>query len=152
VKHQKQLDNIYKQLTPTQAAAMAFEACCGRSCDEMDAIVAAQPRQAVMALPQAYIQRSMGLYLLSLCYGTFFWKSLAKLMLAGHRYHSAAAEESAKQLGSLDAALLEVCNRLGVDVLAVKKLGLVTGDESFVEFADPALTDEYIEIFLNIAQ
>lgn len=150
--HQKQLDNIYKQLTPTQAAAMAFEACVEHSFNEVAAIAGAQPKLNTISLPLDYVKRSMGLYQFSLFYGACYWKSRTALMQVIYERNDVATDTYIMFVGSLEAALHDACKSLGVDPQAIKKVGMVTEDDAFMEHADPTITDEYIQMFLNLAQ
>lgn len=146
-------DKLYKQLSPTQAAAMAFEAAVRKDADELALIVRSQPLLEYRTPSVDYMHRSIGLCQMSLFYGVIYWKETARLIRAGHHYNDDIANQAGATLGSMDAALTQVCDNLKVDIAAVKQQAMIPGDGGdYQEFADAALTAEFIEILIRLAQ
>lgn len=146
-------DKLYKQLLPTQAAAMAFEAAVRKDAAELALIVQSQPLIDYKTPHVDYMYRSMGLCQMSLFYGLVYWQQTAYLMRAGMLCHDAKATQAGAMLGSMDAALVQVCGRLNVDIAAVRIQAMIPGDGGdYQEFADAALTAEFVEIFTKQSQ
>jgi len=146
-------EKLYNHLSPTQAAAMAFEAATRNDDAELSLIVKSQPLIEYKTPSVDYVHRSFGLYQMSLFYGLIYWQQTAYLMKAGYQYHDANATQAAAMLGSMDAALIEVCKELKVDIAAVKKQAMVPGDRTeYLEFFDADMTTEYLEMFKRLSQ
>lgn len=144
-------DKLYKKLTPTQAATMAFEANVRHDDREMQAIADGQPQLHFVGASEAYRKRVMGLMDLSLFYGTVYWQLRARIMQAGYSGSDNEKTKALTWMGSVEKALIETCSQLGVDIVAIKSLGFNDAEYSFVEFADVDLTAKYIDIFTHIA-
>ena len=144
-------DKLYKKLSPTQAATMAFEANVRRDDREMDAIIDCQPQLYFVAASNAFRSRSMGLFNLALLYGTIYWQARAWVIQTSYSWDDSATTKALTKLGSVEQALIETCGQLGVDIAAVKNLSSCNAECSFVEYADAALTAEYADTFLHFA-
>jgi hypothetical protein len=142
-------NKLYKKLAPIPAATLAFEANVRRDTAEMLAITESQPQQYFVGASIAYRKRVMSLTQLSLIYGAFYWRSRAILLQRLSTYDENAVLKIAATLGSMEQALIKTCGQLAVNVESVKKLGAVPDEDSYGEFADEALTTEYIEIFMG---
>lgn len=146
-------EKLYKQLLPTQAAAMAFEAAVRNDAAELALIVKSQPLIEYRTPSVDYFYRSIGLLEMSLFYGLLYWRETACLMRAGYQYDDNKATQAGAMLGSLDAALVQVCDNLNVDINSVRKRAMVTGDGSeYLEFADADMTAQYLEMLTKLAQ
>jgi hypothetical protein len=135
------VNKLYKKLPPLQAANLAFEANVRRDNDEVIAITESQPRQYFTGTSSEYSNRFMSLTQLA-----FFYSAI--LLYRASKYDEPGVLKIATTLGSMELALIESCKGLGVDVQAVKKLGDVSMEDSFGEYADEALIAEYIEVFM----
>ncbi|MEI6067951.1 MAG: hypothetical protein WCP96_11450 [Methylococcaceae bacterium] len=142
-------DKLYKKLPPEQAATLAFEASVAQDFDEMGAITDNQPQFNFVGASNAYRSRAWGLYTLSLFYGAIYWKSRAVLMHCLSKYDEPGALRIAATLGSMELALVKACEQLGVSLESVKQLGDVSKEDYFGEYADEALTNQYIDLFLG---
>ena len=142
------VNKLYKKLPPLQAANLAFEANVRRDNDEVIAITESQPRQYFTGTSSECRNRFMSLTQLAFFYSAIYWKSRAILLYRGSKYDESGVLKIATTLGSMELALIESCKGLGVDVQAVKKLGDVSMEDSFGEYADEALIVEYIEVFM----
>jgi hypothetical protein len=145
-------DKLYKKLSPTQAATMAFEANVRHDDRETQAIADSQPRLHFVGASEAYRKRVMGLMHLSFFYGTVYWQLRAHMMQVSHSGSDNEKTKALTWMGSVEQALIETCSQLGVDILAIKSLGFNDAEHSFVEYADVDLTAEYTDIFIPIAQ
>jgi len=145
------IDKLYKKLSPEQSGVMAFEAIAREDDAELQAITDAQPKLYFVGTSLAYSRGIRKLTGLGLCYGVFYWKNYAILLhrLNSYKYGEEAINKITANLGSMELALVETCRQLAVSLDAVKKLGLIPEEDSYGEFADEALTDEYTEIFMS---
>jgi hypothetical protein len=142
-------DKLYKKLPPEQAATMAFEANVRRDTAEMLAITESQPRHYFSGTSTEYRHRFMSLIHLGLFYGVVYWKNWAILMQRAAAYDDPAVIKIAATLGSMELALVKACEQLGVNVESVKKLGERPEEDCFLEYAEEALTAEYLELFVG---
>jgi len=142
------VDKVYKKLEPIQAATLAFEANIQRNTDEMIAIRDSQPQQYFVGASTAFRNRFMSLTHLGLFYGVVYWKNWAILMQRAAAYDDPGVIKNATILGSMEQALVQTCAQLGVNIESVKKLGEIEED-SFGEYAEDALTAEYLELFVG---
>ena len=142
-------EKLYKKLSPEQSGTMAFEAISRRDNAELQAITDSQPKLYFVGASEVYRSRIKSLTSLGLFYGVFYWKNYAVLLHRIHQYNEDAMKKTAANLGSMELALVETCRQLGVSVEAVKKLGLIPEEDSYGEFAEEALTAEYIEVFMS---
>ena len=143
-------NKLYKKLAPIPAATLAFEANVRRDTAEMVAITESQPQFNFVGASTAYRKRFMSLTQLSLIYGTFYWKSRAILLHRASTYDEPGVLRIATTLGSMELAMVKACEQLAVNVESVKQLGDVPAEDSFGEYADEALTVEYIELFVGV--
>ena len=144
-------EKLYKKLSPEQSGAMAFEAIVRRDNAELQAITDSQPKLYFVGASAAYRSRITSLTSLSLLYGVFYWKNRAVLMhrLPPYNYNEEAMNKTAANLGSMELALVETCRQLAVSLEAVKKLGAIPEEDCYGEFAEEALTAEYIKVFMS---
>ena len=140
-------NKLYKKLAPIQAATLAFEANVRRDTAEMIAITQSQPQQYFVGASTTYRTRFMSLTQLSLFYGAVYWKNRAILMHRASTYDEPGILKIAAILGSMELALVKTCEQLAVNVESVKQLGDIPAEDSFGEYADEALTAEYLELF-----
>lgn len=144
-------EKLYKKLSPEQSGVMAFEAITRQDTAELQAITDAQPKLYFVGASLAFRGKIQGLTNLGLTYGVSYWKNYAVLLsrLNSYEYGEAEINKTAANLGSMEQALIETCRQLRVSLKAVKKLGSIPEDGSYGEFAEEALTAEYIQIFMN---
>ena len=143
-------DKLYKKLTPLQCATLAFEANVRRDDAELLAITEAQPRQYFSGTSTEYRHRFMNLTMLSLFYGVFYWKNWAVLTQRAAKYDEPGLLRTAAILGSMEAALVKTSELLNVSVESLKKLGEIPEEDSFMDYAEEALTAEYTELFVGL--
>jgi mannose/fructose/N-acetylgalactosamine-specific phosphotransferase system component IID len=143
-------DKLYKKLSPTQAANMAFEASVRQDDREREAIMDIQPQFHFVGASEAYRRRVGGLVNLAFVYGTVYWRTRTWMLQVGYSGGNNAVTKAITKMGSVEQALIETCRQLGVDIVAIKSLGFCNVEYSFVEYADVVLTAEYTEIFLGI--
>ena len=113
-----QVDKLYKQLTPQENAALAFEALNRHDYQEFDIIEDAVEKRLYKVHDYKYRSRLNGMMTLSLLYSGIYWK---------HRAYLAANKTDGLwiiELASMEKALNEVCTQLKVDISALKELAL----------------------------
>jgi hypothetical protein len=147
----RQVNKLYSKLTPQEQAALVFEAIARGDYEEADAITAAVPTQTLQIYHYDFRRRSCGLNNLALFYGMAYWRAQTHIMFHTRVYNTKAAEQSAIHLASMEAALIEICKRLNVDIEAIKKRALCTGDATeLIGFTKPELVEEYTEAFMKL--
>ena len=65
------------------------------------------------------------------------------------KYDEPGALKIAATLGSMELALVKACEQLGVSLESIKQLGDVSEEDYWGEYADEALTNQYIDLFLG---
>jgi hypothetical protein len=142
-------DKLYKKLSPTQAANLAFEAGVRHDDKERKAIMDSQPQTYFVGASEAYRRRAIGLTDLALFYGIVYWQARVCHLQMSCSGDNNAVTKILIKLGSLEQALIETCNRLGVDIMSIKSLSFCNTEYSFLEYADERLTAEYSELFMG---
>jgi hypothetical protein len=143
-----QVDKLYKQLTPQENAALAFEALNRHDYSELDVIEDAVEKRVYKVHDYKYRSRLNGMMTLSLLYSGIYWKN---------RAYSAANKTDLYwiiELASMEKALTEVCTRLKVDILSVKKLAQIDDETSLIPdgYAVAERVDFFIELFTGMMQ
>ena len=130
-------------ITPHEKAALAFEASVRRDNAEMTAIIDSVPRQAYEMRNYDFVERHQGIVSLSLLYGVIWWKTYTHVIRLGN---------NGARLANIDAALVEVCRRIKVDIESVRKNALCANVSDFSEYAEVGAEEiaEITEIFMSI--
>lgn len=149
-----QVDKLYSKLTPHEQAALFFEAEVRRDHPESEIINDSVPMQSIQRKHNDYCDRVQGFWYLAGFYGITYWRtrelrSIALMQTSAVEYEKYYPVFCAR-LGSLDAALIDVCGRLNVDIESVKTLAMADDEPSFAKYAQADLVDEYTEQFLRI--
>jgi len=148
----KESTKLYSGLNAHQAASLAFSAAVDHRYAEMKDIVDSQPLVHIISVPLPYASRAMGLYHLSLYFGVIYWKSYAAMMQLAYEDNLKRYNEQCELLGSIEAALAQVCESMSVSAQSIKKLAMAPTDNNFIALARPTLTAEYVEIFTNLGK
>ncbi|MCQ8130152.1 hypothetical protein [Methylomonas rivi] len=156
-----QVNKLYAKLTPHEQAALVIEAASRFDESEADAIMEQVERKHYIATHADYTRRIHALTALVGQYGIEYWKNRTLMLLAcehadlgNHDAEAPALRFLAKVL-ALESAIVEVCNRLKVDVLAIKKMaGCPYNDVKPEELkkADVELVQQYTDMFSGLVQ
>ncbi len=139
----KQVNQLYKQLTPKELANLTIETINKGLPDKELELIKDNIQTGLYRLPVwEYRHHIKGYEQLSFCYGLQFWKNLAKLNMCHEVMESGLFDESvssdcfatykvyAGNLASLELALVEVCNKAKFDINAVKWLAEISETDS----------------------
>jgi hypothetical protein len=141
-----QVNKLYDKLTPTEQANLSFEALTRHDDAELAAILDAVPLQTYQQPHFDYRSRSYGLLMVSLVYGSMYWKAKA-LILANQK-----PDENAVFLAAIDVALKNACIQLNIDIDAIRTLAQCKRQPLMTECPKPELVAEYTEIFTSMAR
>ena len=118
-----QIDKLYSKLTPHEQAALCMEASARQDRADFDAIADCVPRVTYQGSHLDYSQRLIGLYSLAGLYGTIYWKNHTLMLMAfnlssedDNKEYIEIAKRFVAKLASMDAALIDVCGRIKVNV------------------------------------
>ena len=145
-----QVNKLYAKLTPHEQAALSFEAAVRFDEAEINDILDNVEKHTYHLPNNEYRQRATGLFMLALYYGTQYWKNRALMMMALHASddptgYEGLAVQFASKLASMDAALIEVCGSLKVDIQAIKALAECKDKPVFSEYVEAELVEQYTE-------
>ena len=149
-----QVNKLYAKLTPHEQAALSFEAAIRNDEAEINDILV-NVEKHTYHLPNAeYRQRATGLFMLALYYGTQYWKNRALMMMALHASddptgYEGLAVQFASKLASMDAALIEVCGSLKVDIRPIKTMADCKDEPVFSEYVEAELVGQYTGLFMQ---
>jgi hypothetical protein len=147
----EQIDKLYKQLTPQENAALAFEALNRHDYQELDVIEGAVEKRLYTLTDYKYRARYYDMMILSLWYGNIYWKFRAMFATAVHKSGTETQKQFAVDLGSMEIALAEVCTWLKVDLMAVKGLAQCADSPLIsTEFMDAERVAYYTELFMGV--
>ncbi len=149
----EQVNKLYKQLSPIEQAALAFEAATREDFEEADLILESVERRNYQTPHRAYLSRCDAFFILALVYGQTYWQTTALAVIACHKRYGddKTAADFYSKLASMNEALVHVCNEMKVDIAAVKKIaGCEYAPESFKDLASPGLVDEYAKEFKRV--
>lgn len=152
-----QVDKLYTKLTPVEQAALAFEAIARNDDAELAVIVGSVERLAYRCTHWAFRQRGWCLLDLAKYYGLIYWKTRTYMEVE----HSLAKQNNdpeiqatafglLERLLAMDVALANVCGKMNIDVMTVKKLALCEDEAAFSDNGNPELVKEYTELFMGI--
>lgn len=153
-----QVNKLYSKLTPHEQAALVIEAAARLDESEADVIMEQVERKHYIATHADYTRRIHALTSLIGQYGIEYWKNRALMFLACEHAEqgSQQAEDSALRFlaktMALESAIVEVCNRLKVDVMAIKKMAGCPDNEAqeFLTPVDVELVKQYIESYAGL--
>jgi len=112
-----QVNTLYRKLTPHGQAALTFEAIARRDEADIAVIVENVERHNYRGVSAVYNQRVIELVTLAYFYGNQYWKSRALMLV--------------DDTNAIEAALIETCNRLRVDIADVKKMVAISINEAY---------------------
>lgn len=153
-----QVNKLYAKLTPHEQAALVIEAAARLDESEADAIMEQVERKHYIATHSDYTRRIHALTSLIGQYGIEYWKNRALMLLAceyadqGNQQADETALQFLAKCVALEAAIVEVCNRLKVDVMAIKKMAGCPDNET-PEFLTPVneeLVKHYADMFAGL--
>jgi chromosome condensin MukBEF ATPase and DNA-binding subunit MukB len=153
-----QVNKLYSKLTPYEQAALVIEAAARLDESEADAIMAQVERKHYIATHADYTRRIQALTALTGQYGIEYWKNRALMLIAceyaeqGSQQAEAQALQFLAKSVALESAIVEICNRLKVDVMAIKKMAGCPDDETpeFLTPVDAELVKQYIESYAGL--
>jgi hypothetical protein len=154
-----QVNKLYSKLTPHEQAALVIEAVARLDGSEADAIMEQVERKHYRSIHADYTRRIHALTALIGQYGIEYWKNRALMLLAvtyaedGHEAAETSAMLFLAKVVALEAALIEVCNQLRVDVMAIKKMvGCLDEDAKpeKLQNADTELVKQYVGMFAGL--
>lgn len=154
----KQVNQLYKQLTPTELANLTIETINnGLPSKELE-LIKGSVSTALYLLPVAEYRKHLNGYeMLSFCYGLQFWKNAALLNMCHEVMDSGLFDETdsnesfevykvyAGRLISLDLALIEVCNKAKFDIKAVHWLAEISETDKKFKALIPSIEPFNIE-------
>lgn len=150
-----QVNKLYAKLTPHEQAALVIEAAARFDESEADAIMEQVERKHYLTCHADYTRRIHALTALVGQYGIEYWKVRTLMLLAceyvdqGNQQADAAALRFLAKCLALEAAIVEVCNRLKVDVKAIKTMAGCPDDDVKPEElpkVDAELLKQYVDI------
>lgn len=158
-----QVNKLYSKLTPEQQAALVIEYAAKKDFDTVDEIISHVERKTYSDYHADYMRRSHGLLLLAGNYGIEYWKNRALMLYAlwcmkGKESKVAAEFEETidkyfDKATALESALIEICQRLGIDMLAIKEIAGVSQKDILTKAGraeDAELVKQYIDEFTSL--
>lgn len=155
-----QVNKLYSKLTPHEQAALVIEAAARLDESEADAIMEQVERKHYLTCHADYTRRIHALTALIGQYGIEYWKNRALMLLAceyaeqGSQQAEAPALQFLAKTLALESAIVEVCKRLKVDVMAIKKMAGCPDDDvkpEELQKADVELMKQYEVMFSGLA-
>lgn len=155
-----QMNKLYSKLTPHEQAALVIEALARFDEREADAIMEQVERKHYLATHADYTRRVHALTVIVGQYGIEYWKIRALMYLAcdhaaeqdNQKAESPALLFLAKAV-ALEAAIVEVCKSLKVEVSAIKKMAGCLDENvkpETLQKADTQLVKQYVDMFPNL--
>ncbi|MDP2201768.1 MAG: hypothetical protein Q8K07_07100 [Methylicorpusculum sp.] len=154
-----QVNKLYAKLTPYEQAALVIEAASRLDENEADAIMEQVERKHYLTCHADYTRRIHALTALVGQYGIEYWKNRTLMLLAceyadqGNQKAEALALRFLAKALALEAAIVEVCKRLKVDVKAIKIMAGCPDDDvkpEALQKADVELVKQYAEMFAGL--
>lgn len=154
-----QVNKLYSKLTPQEQATLCFEALTRQDRSTVDAIIEQVERKNYISLDWDFRERSYCLQALTGQYGIEYWKNRALRLAAceyisqGYQQAEAPALRFLAKSVALESALVKVCNRLKVDVAAIKTMAgclddIVRPEESAE--VDNELVKQYVDALAEV--
>jgi hypothetical protein len=149
-----QVEKLYTKLSPDELAALAFAANVRGDHDEFETILASVGRRTYSCLDQRFSRLTNAYLDLALFYGMTYWKNRTFLAYA-ETLSAVKGDDKSKALLShlldnaiaMDVALQEVCAKVNIDYMAVKKLAICVDEYSPEKCADSELVQDYVALF-----
>ena len=150
-----QVNKLYSKLTPHEQAALVIEAASRLDEGEADVIMEQVERKHYIATHADYTRRIHALTALIGQYGIEYWKCRALMLLAcdyadqGNQEGEVPALRFLAKCVALESAIVDVCNRLKVDVMAIKKMAGCPDDDvkpDELPKVDAELLKQYVDI------
>ncbi|MEQ1738404.1 MAG: hypothetical protein ABL884_00715 [Methyloglobulus sp.] len=152
-----QINKLYPKLDNGQLAALAFDALMRGDDNGRMAIVSSVDRRYYHCINQGFTKSYNGYIDLGLFYGTVYWKARAcmavmdgKFKESGNEADQQAALVFVDRVLAMETALMDVCAKANIDVLAVKKLALCEDEYSPDKCNNEELVGEYVGLFMGI--
>lgn len=154
-----QAKKLYGMLTPKEQANLAFEAIARNDDSELAVIVESVERLDYRDTHWEFRRQGWCLLDLAKYYGLIYWKARTCIAVAHNQFQEGNSAENQKaafafldRLLAMDVALNEVCAKMNIDVLAVKKLALCESEAALSESSNPGLVKEYTDLFMGILE
>lgn len=154
-----QVNKLYAKLTPHEQAALVIEAAARLDENEADAIMEQVERKHYLTCHADYTRRIHALTALVGQYGIEYWKVRTLMLLAcdyaeqGNQEAEAPALRFLAKCVALESAMVEVCNRLKVDIKAIKTMAGCPDDDvkpEELQKADTELVKQYADMFAGL--
>ncbi len=152
-----QVDKLYTKLTPVEQAGLAFEAIARNDDAELAVIVESVQQLDYRCTHWEFRQRGWCLLDLAKYYGVIYWKTRAYMGVAHAKFQEGNNVNDQKatfvfldRLLAMDVALTDVCTKINIDVMTVKKLALCEDEAALSDNGNPELVKEYSELFMGI--
>jgi hypothetical protein len=151
-----QVNKLCSKLTPHEQAALCMEASARQDRADFDAIADSVTRVTYQGSHLDFSQRLTGLYSLAMLYGTIYWKNHTLMLMAfnlssedDNKEYIEIAKRFITKLASMDAALIDVCGRIKVNVDSLKTLAYCKDEPSFSDYAEAELVEQYTALFMQ---
>jgi chromosome condensin MukBEF ATPase and DNA-binding subunit MukB len=154
-----QVNKLYSKLTPHEQAALVIEAAARLDENEADAIMAQVERKHYISTHADYTRRIHALTSLIGQYGIKYWQIRTLMLLAceyadqDNQQAEATALQFLAKAVALEAAMVEVCKRLKVDIKAIKKMAGCPDEDvkpEELEKANKKLVEQYTDMFAGL--
>ena len=152
-----QVEKVYPKLTPHEQAALAFEALMRGDDDERLTILGSVGKKHYQCLDQRFSLRLNGYIGLGMFYGMVYWKTRSYMEVTSSKYDECGDEADQKavfvlldRLFAMETALQEVCAKINIDVLAVKKFAQCEDEYTPDKSSNEELVKEYAGLFMGI--
>lgn len=151
------MDKLYSKLTPHEQAALAFEAIANNDDGGREMIVGSVEHKDYRCTHWDFRSRLLGLTTLASYYALIYWKTRTCLAVVGSKYNERGDEADQKAafefldaLIAMECALHEVCAKLNIDVLAVKKHARCEDEYTPDKYGNGELVEEYVGLFMGL--
>ncbi|WP_411727786.1 hypothetical protein [Methyloglobulus sp.] len=152
-----QVDKLYNKLTPTEQAALAFEAIARNDDAELNVIVESVERKDYRCTHWDFRWRLSGLTNLASYYAMIYWKTRTYMEVVNSKYNECGNEADQKaafvfldRLLAMEVALADVCAKMNIDVLAVKKFAQCDNEHTPEKCNDEELVKAYVGLFMRM--
>ncbi len=152
-----QIDKPYSKLTPHEQAALAFEAIASNDDGAREMIVGSVEHKDYRCTHWDFRSRLSGLTTLASYYALIYWKSRTYMEVANSKYNERGDEADQQAafafLGrvlAMETALQDVCAKLNIDVLAVKKHARCDDEYTPDKCGNGELVEEFVGLFMGI--
>jgi hypothetical protein len=154
-----QVEKLYPKLDNDQLAALVFNALARGDDDERLTILGSVGQKHYQCLDQEFSLRLDGYTDLGMFYGMVYWKARCCMEVMGnnHKERGDGADQEAAfvfldKLQAMDSALQEVCAKLNIDVLAMKKIAGCYDEYIPDKCGNGELVREYVGLFSGLLE